>query len=81
MISMLWLHHLGKVIDMYKYPCKDCPDRVVGCHSTCQKYQEARAEHTRNTMEILKVKKEQEGMDSYKCRVIIETKKRFEKRR
>lgn len=19
-------------------PCKDCPDRVVGCHSKCEKY-------------------------------------------
>lgn len=19
-------------------PCKDCPDRQVGCHSTCEKY-------------------------------------------
>lgn len=23
-------------------PCKDCPDRVVGCHSTCEKYIEFR---------------------------------------
>ena len=21
-----------------KPPCKDCPDRQVGCHSTCEKY-------------------------------------------
>lgn len=20
-------------------PCKDCPDRYVGCHSQCEKYQ------------------------------------------
>ena len=19
-------------------PCKDCPDRVLGCHSVCEKY-------------------------------------------
>lgn len=23
---------------MLNAPCKDCPDRVVGCHSTCEKY-------------------------------------------
>lgn len=23
---------------MNKAPCKDCPDRQVGCHSTCEKY-------------------------------------------
>ena len=22
----------------YKTPCKDCEDRVYGCHSTCDKY-------------------------------------------
>ena len=27
---------------MAKAPCKDCPDRVVGCHGTCTKYQEFR---------------------------------------
>lgn len=21
-----------------KAPCKDCPDRYVGCHSQCEKY-------------------------------------------
>ena len=25
-------------------PCKDCPDRVVGCHSTCERYKEWKAE-------------------------------------
>ena len=23
-----------------KAPCKDCADRVVGCHSTCDKYKD-----------------------------------------
>lgn len=27
---------------MYHAPCKDCPDKVVGCHSSCDKYQEFR---------------------------------------
>lgn len=27
---------------MANAPCKDCPDRVVSCHSTCTKYQEFR---------------------------------------
>lgn len=27
---------------MAKAPCKDCPDRVVGCHSICTKYTEYR---------------------------------------
>lgn len=24
-------------------PCKDCPDRYVGCHSKCTKYKEFRS--------------------------------------
>jgi hypothetical protein len=24
------------------YPCKDCEDREVGCHSFCEKYKEAK---------------------------------------
>lgn len=27
-----------------KAPCKDCPDRQVGCHSTCEKYIEFKKE-------------------------------------
>lgn len=25
-------------------PCKDCPNRQVGCHSTCEKYLDFRKE-------------------------------------
>lgn len=25
-------------------PCKDCPDRYLGCHSKCDKYKAFRAE-------------------------------------
>ena len=24
-------------------PCKDCPDRTVGCHGGCEKYKDYRA--------------------------------------
>ena len=30
---------------MMKATCKDCPDRAVGCHSSCERYLEAKAEH------------------------------------
>lgn len=26
-----------------KVPCKNCTERVVGCHSTCKRYKEYRA--------------------------------------
>lgn len=25
-------------------PCKDCPDRYVGCHGNCEKYKEYKAQ-------------------------------------
>ena len=28
-------------------PCKDCPDRVLGCHSVCEKYKQFHEERTR----------------------------------
>ena len=32
---------------MKKAPCKDCPNRQVGCHSTCEKYIEYKKESDR----------------------------------
>lgn len=30
---------------MLRAPCKDCPDRHLGCHGTCEKYQEYKKRH------------------------------------
>lgn len=27
------------------FPCKDCNDRNVGCHGTCEKYKVAKEKH------------------------------------
>ena len=35
---------------MMTAPCKNCPDRVVGCHSTCERY----AEYAKEREEIRK---------------------------
>ena len=31
---------------MISVPCKGCPDRTMGCHGRCDKYQKFRAEQT-----------------------------------
>ena len=49
----------------FKYPCKDCPDRVVGCHSTCEKYQAAKVDHKKKEAVILEEKKVYDGLDDY----------------
>lgn len=40
--------------------CKDCPDRVVGCHSTCEKYI-----NEKNAVDIQK-QKEKEWLDKHR---------------
>lgn len=30
-----------------KAPCKDCPDRQVGCHGSCEKYAAFQADNMR----------------------------------
>ena len=64
---------------MYRYPCKDCSERAVGCHSACQKYLEAKAKRSETVQAILKVKKVEDGIDDYKIRAIEKTKQRTSK--
>lgn len=40
-----------------KAPCKDCPDRKVGCHSVCKKYIEWQQVHNMETEAIKKERK------------------------
>lgn len=40
-------------------PCKDCPDRHLGCHGTCVKYQEYKTKHEEELAE------NRQRMDAY----------------
>lgn len=44
---------------MQGFTCRNCPDREVGCHATCEKYNKEKAEHAR-----LKAKREREKLHS-----------------
>ena len=69
MTSMLWLHSLGKVIDMTPITtCKDCTERVVGCHSKCEKYLEAKAKDDLKREGIYKELNGQKDLVDYKIR-------------
>lgn len=39
------------------FPCKNCQDRVLGCHGTCQKYKDAKTENIKRSHEIISYKK------------------------
>lgn len=58
------------------YPCKDCADRTVGCHSTCEKYLSVKSTYKAETSIINKAKMEQDDFDDYKVRDVTATKKK-----
>ena len=55
--------------------CLDCPDRHLGCHDPCEKYQKALAEWKTRKKEIRIAKGIERQYDNYKC----EAMKRFNK--
>lgn len=34
------------------FPCKDCADRTLGCHSTCEKYNNIKQQANKQNQEI-----------------------------
>lgn len=45
---------------MSSAPCKDCADRICGCHSTCEKYMTFADERKQISAARLKYKEEQD---------------------
>lgn len=60
-----------------RFPCKDCTDRWVGCHGTCQKYQEARKNWDKASAEAKKEKKLADELDDYTLRTAQKIRKRY----
>ena len=63
----------------FSYPCKDCSDRVVGCHSTCEKYKAAKVDHKEKKEQIYQQKKIEDGMDNYVFSKIAKIKREKER--
>lgn len=47
------------------YACKDCHDRQVGCHSTCEKYIEQKDIHEKEKAEKDKQKADRTDLNNY----------------
>ncbi len=62
-------------------PCKGCSDRVVGCHSTCEKYAEFVKENNKRLHEQKKIAKEEYRARSYTIDSVyrVQGKKKFMK--
>ena len=66
-------------------PCLGCVDRHVGCHSTCQKYLEAKEQHEKNIEEAIKQEKARVIVECYRSKKAAKSKmirlKQYNKRR
>lgn len=58
------------------YSCKDCQDRTIGCHSTCEKYISQREAHDEELKRIYENKQTDVMMSNYEIRGKYKTIKR-----
>lgn len=63
-----------------KFPCKDCPDRVLGCHASCEKYQFVKQERHREYMEYIEKKKVCADQSDYVFKQMEKQRKRMRRR-
>ena len=59
-----------------KNPCKDCAERHVGCHGTCESYKDWKAENDAKKAEQQKKRIEEYAFNSYRVGVRMHAKKR-----
>lgn len=65
---------------MSNLPCKDCNNRTVGCHGSCEKYITAKAAYDAEK-ELLREAREPDRIcNSAKMDAVIKTKRMFRKR-
>lgn len=64
-----------------KWPCKGCTERQLGCHSTCPRYQEAKAKNDAIAAEQREQAKIVGDILDFKISAVRATKKRYERRK
>lgn len=66
---------------MFRYkeiaPCKDCNDRSVGCHSSCERYKKWAQDYDEQKKEYMDKLKKERDFQNFKAEVIRKTKKQF----
>ena len=58
------------------YPCRNCEERKVGCHSSCEKYKKTKAAHDKEAAEVRCIKKCEQDVRGF----AIDTHNRIAKR-
>lgn len=63
------------------YSCKNCQDRQVGCHGTCEKYLAQKALHEQEKAELDKRKAEEQVISKYTYEKVMKAVLKRERRR
>lgn len=59
--------------------CKDCQDRAVSCHCTCESYKERKAQHEAEKERIRQAKAQDNNYMSYKAKAVRDAKRKSER--
>lgn len=60
-------------------PCMDCPDRVVGCHGSCEKYKKFKDEGLKDWKKRKRAYEKEYDVESYEVKSKMRTIKRTRK--
>lgn len=62
-------------------PCKDCSDRHVGCHATCERYLEWQTTYYEYKEKVFTERSKQNRLDKYSIDRSIAAKKRYRRKK
>lgn len=62
-----------------RFPCRDCTDRYVGCHSECEKYISARQNRTEVRKTVIKAYMDERIVEDYEIKQRIKSSKGVKK--
>lgn len=57
-------------------PCKDCAERAVGCHGTCEKYKDWKKNEGAEKAKMIKAYKTERALEDYQIKEKIKNQKR-----
>lgn len=60
--------------------CLNCSERTVGCHSTCERYKEAKEMYRKETDAFMNHKRSEDDIDAFKTKAITTTKNKYKRR-
>ena len=68
------------VINKSLFPCKNCGDRYVGCHSSCEKYTEAKATYDKHAAWVREMNQNEEDFKDFKINAVIRSRDKSKRR-